>query len=147
MTTTSAETQTKSQLDTISHMMKLLVETAKDMKNAVNMTSDDKNFHADVLKTIHEYPAGIVIREGWHPPGDRDGLVIEYTIFLHNGRVVNNPHLITKTRIVGSLDAQGTPQSAHLEYGFLGNHYTGYKVTNEEQSALLTFAKCFNFVE
>lgn len=87
---------------------------------------------------IEESPLSVQVRSGWYQPGAEREPPEEYEILLTTG----GPAL----RIVGDLDANGTPTSARLQYQDWGTPWTEH-FAGPDHDDLLAYAQCFYFGE
>jgi hypothetical protein len=92
----------------------------------------------EVEERIQESPLSVEVRSGWRSPGDEvEDNAEEFRILLTTG----GPAL----QIRGELGRFNEPDRAWLEYQDWGVPWTEYHGENEDQDALLTFARCFHF--
>jgi len=108
-----------------------------------DVTSEEEraDYHneEEALRTIQEDPLCVEVRSGWHTP-EVGGEPEEYTILLCTGGPA--------VRIIGDLDVHQQPTSAKIEYQ---DWFTAWEeltgLTNEEDGALLTYARQFYFAQ
>lgn len=97
---------------------------------------DDKEREA-ADDDAHQMPLSIDVRSDWHLPGE-DVPPAEYQILLSTG----GPAL----RVWGDLSEYGEPMDhPSLQWQDWGTPWTTYALTEEEQAAVWTFARCFYF--
>lgn len=95
----------------------------------------------EVRREIDEGPLSIRVRDGWRAPGDDSATAEEYEILLSTG----GPAL----RIYGALDAYHEPDEfPRLQWQDGGTPWTDHReTTDEEDAALLAYARCFYYGE
>ena len=149
--TEQAEAQAKAQLAQINRMMERLQHAQEcgwtEEGDQCDLTDqqiidcidelDRELYHdeEDARQKIQEDPLSVLVRSGWHSPGEKMEAV-EYEILLSTGGPA--------TRIVGDLDQYNEPSSATLEYRDWGTPWTHYAGSHNEP-ALLDYAKQFYF--
>ena len=89
----------------------------------------------DARQRIQEDSLSVLVRSGWHSPGE-EMEAVEYEILLSTGGPA--------TRIVGDLDQHDEPSSATLQYQDWGTPWTHY-AGSYNQPALLDYANQFYF--
>jgi len=100
---------------------------------------DREEYHDEdkARQAIEEDPLEVSVRSDWHTPG-QDGDATEYMILLSTGGPA--------CRIVGDLNDYGEPESAAIEYQDWFTPWERYgAITENEDQALLTYARCFYF--
>jgi len=101
-------------------------------------SDDDKEYESpeDAERAIHESVVSIMVRDGWHQPGQPSDGAEEYKILLSTG----GPAL----RIWGKLGKYGEPESAELQ---MQDWYLPWTRYPTREATLLAFAQCFYFGE
>ena len=85
---------------------------------------------------IEEGPLSVEVRTGWHSPGDEEGAKPEeYNILLGTGGPAS--------RIIGDLDEDGHPISAHYEYQDWFKPWTRARLRGDDEDVLLRWASVF----
>lgn len=101
---------------------------------------DNPHDEDEARQAIDESPLSVEVREGWKTPGSTDAEPEEFRILLTTG----GPAL----QIVGTLGLHGQPEDPRLQWQDWGTPWTTYHdTTEEEDSALEEFARCFYFGE
>ena len=101
---------------------------------------DRENYHDEeaARQAIQEDPLSVEVRSDWHEPGG-DNTPTEYTILLCTGGPA--------VRIIGDLNAYHEPLTARIEYQDWFTPWMAYCGTDEEEKALLAYARQFCFSE
>lgn len=124
--TDRAEGQAKAQLQSIREMVKAL--------------EDGEEYDGqDAEEAIQEDPLEVSVRADWHSPGDEQDVDLEYKILLCTGGPA--------VRIVGDLGRWKEPDNARLQYQDWGTGWETLYTDDEEDDALLTYARQFYFGE
>lgn len=119
---------------------KAWMESVREMIGALSSAGDDCEAEDEARETIQESPLSVLVRGGWHSPGDCDGRdPEEYEILLSTG----GPAL----RIIGELGSFAQPDSARLQWQDWGTPWTDADTTHADDSTLLAFARQFYFGE
>jgi hypothetical protein len=115
-------------------------EKAQETEEPQPLTDFDKPVDADtIMEHIEESPLSVEVREPWHAPGVAE-TPSEYNILLSTG----GPAL----RLIGELSEHGYPENARLEHQDWFKPWTELRpLTDAEEAALLSFARCFYFGE
>jgi hypothetical protein len=80
----------------------------RDLVEALRDAGDDDDKRESAQTAIQEDPLEVTVRSGWRAPGaDRDARPEEFCILLSTGGPAS--------RIVGTLNAHGEPETARLE--------------------------------
>ncbi len=122
-----AKDQAKAQLDSI-------MEMVEELNKAIEADDDDAKEKAE--QTIQEDPLSVEVRSNWHAPGaesDND----EYKILLCWGGPA--------VQIIGDLNDHNEPDTAQIQYQDWFTGWTEYNTTDEEEEALLLYARCFYY--
>jgi|SRR5690606_19552473 len=127
MATAMARAQAKSQLEHIVRLIQSL-RAAQD--------TEDEAAEDAVREEIDYLPLEVLVRSGWHRPGEDAGPE-EYQIVLGTG--------CPAVRITGALDSWREPVTAVLEYADWWTPWTAYPADVEEELALLEFARQFYY--
>jgi hypothetical protein len=90
----------------------------------------------DAEQVIHEDPLCVEVRSGWTRLGE-PLTPAQYTILLGTGGPA--------CRIIGSLDEYGEPESATIEHQDWFTPWTEYLLDQEEEEAVVDYARCFYF--
>lgn len=171
--TTNAQDQAKAQLESIVGMMerlehaqkcngdcgKTLKQIAEGLRytlnnntNFPNQATDDawvKEYHDEdaAQQAIQEDPLSVLVRSGWYTPGEAlymaernslaGKLAVEYEILLCTGGPA--------VRIRGTLDNDGQPQDARLEYQDWGTPWIEYTFHLPLRPTLLAYAQQFYY--
>lgn len=95
-------------------------------------------FEADELDgdAIADIQSAVRVRSAWYAPGTDPGAPYEYEIALTWGEPA--------TRIVGTLDEYGVPETATLEIQDWGTPWADYRI-DEDNAPILEFARKFYF--
>ena len=120
-----AKDQAKCQLESIYEMVE-------------NLDSEDDNKREEALGTIQEDPLEVSVRAGWHTPGQK-AEDEEYLILLCTGGPA--------VRIIGDLNQYNEPESAKLQYQDWFTAWENYPLTDEDEEAVLKYARSFYFGE
>lgn len=128
---------------------RIQLESIHDMVHALEALEDDiydndqeeELKRANVIEMIEEDPLEVSVRSDWYSLGDEEDFSkpAEYKILLCTGGPA--------VRVKGRLDEHQQPETAQLEYQDWGTPWTRYPLTEEDISALLTYAGCFYFGE
>lgn len=134
---TNVEEKTNHAKDNAQAGLASIIEMVADL---ATMDVTDKE-HEEASQRIQEDPLEITVRTDWHAPGAKDSeKPTEYNILLTTG----GPAL----RLIGDLDQYCQPETAKLQYQDWFTSWTDYtETTDEEDSALLTYARQFYFGE
>jgi len=156
---TRAKGQAKAQLESIVLMMKRLEHSQECDGEDCKLTDQEildglgysyekdkqasdeerERYHNEyeARQTISEDPLSVEVRSDWHTPsGDSEST--EYTILLCTGGPA--------CRIIGELGQYNEPETAKIEYQHWFTPWIEYfETTEEENEALLTYAKQFYF--
>lgn len=124
-----AKDQARAQLESIMEMI-------EELNKAID--ADDDNARDKAEQTIQEDPLSVEIRSEWHVPGKVEGGG-EYRILLCWGGPA--------VQIVGEMNEYNEPETAQLQYQDWFTVWTEYNTTDEEEEALLAYARCFYFEE
>jgi hypothetical protein len=94
-----------------------------------------------IYERIQQGPLSLEVRSDWHTPGDPDGRKPgEFRLLLSTG----GPAL----QLVGEVDEYGEPYGTpRLQWQDWGTPWTDYRTTEEEDSALEDYARCFYYGE
>jgi len=90
----------------------------------------------DIYERMLEMPLSVLMRDGWHAPGEKPA-DSEYEILLCTGGPA--------VRITGDLCSFGEPETATLECQDWGTPWT--RAREQDELALLDFARLFYFGE
>jgi hypothetical protein len=123
--------QAKAQLESIKEMVADL--------NKARADEDDDAFE-EAEQTIHEDPLSVEVRTDWYTlDQDSDKKPAFYRILLCWGGPA--------CQVVGDLSEHGEPETAKIEYQDWGTYWTEYRLNEEEEEIVLTYARCFYFGE
>ena len=128
MTTERAHAQARAHLAHIVELLRRLHEA---------LDAGDEAAEDAAREEIDELPLEVLVRSGWHRPGEDAGTPEEYQILLCTGGPA--------VRIVGDLGRYGEPTTAVLQYQDWGTPWTEYPAGDEEARALLEFAREFYY--
>lgn len=136
METDHAKDQARAQLESVHDMVHALEALEDDI---YDNDQEEELKRERVNEMIEESPLEVSVRSDWYALGDEeDGIKpAEYKILLCTGGPA--------VRIKGRLDGYQNPETAQLEYQDWGTPWTRYPLTEEDISALLTYAGCFYF--
>jgi len=126
--TEQAHAQAREHLENIAELLRRLHE-AQD--------AGDEAEEAAAREEIENLPLEVLVRSGWHRPGEDAGTPEEYQILLATGGPA--------VRIVGDLDRWEEPANAVLEYADWGTPWTAYPADAEAARVLLEFARQFYY--
>jgi hypothetical protein len=124
------------------------LETICEMVAAINAApqapeADDGGAAYEAAQNaLYEAPLSILVRDGWHSPGqahDAVGEAVEYEILLSTG----GPAL----RIYGGLKFDQPDDDPQLQWQDWGTPWTAYPLNQAEREAVATFARQFDFGE
>lgn len=145
METNYEKEQARAQLESIHELVERL-EHSRDCtdRTCTETRGDVENTEAyhdnvDATEVIEEDALEVSVRSDWYALGDEEDFSkpAEYKILLCTGGPA--------VRIKGRLDGYQQPETAQLEYQDWGTPWTRYPLTEEDISALLTYAGCFYF--
>ena len=90
-------------------------------------------------EAILEDALSVLVRSGWHTPGDDTGQPEEFEILLCTGGPA--------VRLTSSLDNHGQPDSVSMQVQDWFQPWTGFDpaADDEEEDVLLAYAQCFYF--
>ncbi len=126
--TARAQKQAKAQLDSIIELVNALKEGG---------TVDGEELTAeDIEQRIAEDPLSVEVRSDWHMPG-QDNEPSKFMILLCTGGPA--------VRIIGDLDDYQQPTTAQLEYQDWFTPWETYSLAEDEEQALLTYARQFYY--
>lgn len=132
METDHAKEQARAQLESIHELVNAL--------DHASVEADDDAMIEEAREDIQQSPLEVSVRSDWYQAGDEDfSKPAKYRILLCTGGPA--------VRIIGDLDGYQNPETAQLEYQDWGTPWTRYPLTEEDISALLTYAGCFYFGE
>jgi len=88
---------------------------------------------------ILEDALSVLVRSGWHTPGDDRGKPEEFEILLCTGGPA--------VRLIGTLDNHGQPDSVSMQVQDWFQPWTGFdpRTGDGEEDVLLAYAQCFYF--
>ena len=114
------------------------------VEKAQALTAAEQEGDHDAADTFREEcqqdALSVSVRTGWYSPGAKeDATPEEFEILLSTG----GPAL----RIVGDLDAYCQPSAGRLQWQDWGTPWTDLTTTNEEDSAIETYIRCYWFGE
>jgi hypothetical protein len=120
------------------------LETIREMVTDLKLaeSSGDEEAREACQNRIYESPLSVMVRDGWHSPGqahDRVGEPVEYEILLSTG----GPAL----RIYGGLEFDQPDDDPRLQWQDWGTPWTDYPLNAEEDNDVATFARQFYFGE
>ena len=115
--------------------LKIIVEFIRRLRAAQD--AGDEAAEDATREEIWDLPLEVLVRSGWHRPGEDAGTPEAYQILLATGGPA--------VRIVGDLDLWGEPATAVLQYQHWGIPWTEYPADDEEAQALLEFARQFYY--
>lgn len=132
--TSHSELQARAQLEGIQEMVKALTPPSG------LLVDEEDALAAAAREAIEQHPLEITVRSDWTPICDWNhsskGSPAEFKIlFCFGGPAV---------RVIGELKA-GEPSSVRLEHQDWGTPWTEYKLSDEEQAALLVYCRVFCF--
>jgi len=102
----------------------------------------DKVHHAEyhdmdaIEEEIFNSPLSVEVRSDWATPG-KDLVPMNYRLLMTTGGPA--------VKITGSLNEEGMPETAELEYQDWGTPWTTYPLNSEELQAILEFAQYFSY--
>jgi hypothetical protein len=137
--TKRAESQAKSQFESIKEMVETLNKAEKTGKK---VKYDGDTYDADgIRERINEDPLCVEVRSDWHTPGDKNSPMCggEYNILLCTGGPA--------CRIIGDLSEHGEPETARIEYQDWFTPWINWPMSGEDQDIVLTYARCLYFGE
>jgi hypothetical protein len=85
---------------------------------------------------IFNSPLSVEVRSDWATPG-KDLMPMNYRLLMTTGGPA--------VKITGSLNEEGMPETAELEYQDWGTPWTTYPLNSEELQAILEFAQYFSY--
>ena len=124
-----AERQALAQIESIEDMV-------ENLKNAIEEGDDCAKDNA--RQTISEDPLSIQVREDWHSPSEK-GENTEFNILLCWGGPA--------VRIVGDIGLDSEPENVRVEYQDWFTGWEEYRMTEEQEEAVLTYCRQFYFDE
>jgi hypothetical protein len=95
---------------------------------------DDVTTEEEARECIHELPLSVEVRSGWVNQGE-EMVAEEFNILLTTG----GPAI----RIMGELDASGSPSRAWIQYSDWGTPWANYFGPDHDPVALLGFSRQF----
>lgn len=100
--------------------------------------ADDDKAREEAERTIHEDPLSVLVRSGWHAPGETpsDGAE-EYELLLATGGPA--------VRIRGTLGKWSEPETAVMQYQDWFTPWKDLGASPEDADTLLRYARCFYF--
>ena len=107
-----------------------------EMVEALQKAETDEEREA-AETAIQEDPLSVEVRSGWYAPGVTDTKPEEYNLLLGTGGPA--------TRIIGTLNDYGEPETARLEVQNWFKPWTEYTDVNDK--VLLTYSQQFYFGE
>jgi len=118
-------------------------EARAQVKNIVELVQAIKDAAANEEKeaaeqAVYEDALSVTVRSGWHTPGDK-GELEEYQILLSTGGPA--------VRIVGEFGRFNDPSSGQVQYQDWATPWTPYPLTEDEQAAVLEYARVFYYGE
>jgi hypothetical protein len=88
------------------------------------------------VEEVYESPLSVEVRSDWATPG-KDLVPMNYRLLMTTGGPA--------VKITGSLNEEGMPATAELEYQDWGTPWTTYPLNSEELQAILEFAQYFSY--
>lgn len=118
--------------------MKNIVEMVDRLEAAQKLMPHRYGREEAARDAITESVLSVEVRGPWHVPGDIAGVgSTDYRILLTTGGPA--------AQIVGDLDEYSEPETANLQHQDWFTPWTTLPINDDEQAALLTFARCFYF--
>jgi hypothetical protein len=108
-------------------------------KTATEEEREEYHDEEEARQAINEDPLEVSIREGWKAPGGEPYSGVDYKILLCTGGPA--------VRIIGELDQWGQPESARLQYQDWFTPWELYRIGDDEEKTLVSYANCFYFGE
>ena len=128
MNTTTTQTATRHTDDTLASVWLGAYSSIREMTEALRDAGDDDDATDAARKVIQQDPLSVEVRSDWHAPGAEDATPAEFCILLSTGGPAS--------RIIGTLDEHGEPETARLEVQDWGTPWAGQWGTAEVQAAL-----------
>ncbi len=100
---------------------------------------EDQEDADQAREEAEQSPLSVEVRGGWYSPGSTPDQQEEYRVLLSTG----GPAL----QLTGSLNKWGEPDEVSLQWQHWGTPWTDYRLTEEEEADVLTFARIFYFGE
>jgi hypothetical protein len=109
------------------------------IRELVARLRDDSPDGDRVREDIDASALSVLVRSGWHTPGDDTGKPEEFEILLCTGGPA--------VRLTGTLDNYGQPDSVSMQVQDWFQPWTGFDpaADDEEEDVLLAYAQSFYF--
>ena len=137
--------KTEIEKDHAREQAKAQLESIIEMVDELELAGDDEARREDAETAIQQDPLSVLVRSGWHEPGQL-AEAEEFEIFLCTGGPA--------VRIMGELDEHKQPSRAYIQYQDWGTPWTDFFAYKEvdpipgmAMRKLLTYCQKFYFGE